>query len=47
MLLTHGACDATLPPVALTIGNFDGIHRGHLAMLERLVDEARKKALVS
>jgi len=47
MLLTHGACDATLPPVALTIGNFDGIHRGHQAMLERLVDEARKRALVS
>jgi riboflavin kinase/FMN adenylyltransferase len=46
MLLTHGACDATLPPVALTIGNFDGIHRGHQAMLERLVDEARKRALV-
>jgi len=47
MLLTHGACDATLPPVALTIGNFDGIHRGHQAMLARLVDEARKRALVS
>ena len=47
MLLTHGACDATLPPVALTIGNFDGIHRGHQAMLERLVVEARKRALVS
>ena len=46
MLLTHGACDATLPPVALTIGNFDGIHRGHQAMLERLVDEARKRTLV-
>jgi len=23
-------------PVALTIGNFDGIHLGHQAMLERL-----------
>ena len=47
MLLTHGASDAKLPPVALTIGNFDGIHRGHQAMLERLVGEARKRALVS
>jgi len=47
MLLTHGASDAKLPPVALTIGNFDGIHRGHQAMLECLVGEARKRALVS
>ncbi len=47
MLLTHGASDTSLPPVALTIGNFDGIHRGHQAMLERLVREARKRALVS
>jgi riboflavin kinase/FMN adenylyltransferase len=27
-------------PVALTIGNFDGVHRAHLAMLERTVDAA-------
>ena len=36
MLLTHGASAALLPPVALTVGNFDGIHRGHQAMLQRL-----------
>ena len=47
MLLTHGASEAKLPPVALTIGNFDGIHRGHQAMLERLRSEARARALVS
>src|SRR5207244_13623746 len=47
MLLTPGASDATLPPVALTVGNFDGIHLGHRAMLERLVGEARRRALVS
>ncbi|HEX4798889.1 MAG TPA: bifunctional riboflavin kinase/FAD synthetase [Burkholderiales bacterium] len=47
MLLTHGASAATLPPVALTVGNFDGIHLGHQAMLERLVSEARRRALVS
>jgi riboflavin kinase/FMN adenylyltransferase len=47
MLLTHGASDTSLPPVALTIGNFDGIHRGHQAMLERLVHEARRRTLVS
>jgi riboflavin kinase/FMN adenylyltransferase len=27
-------------PVALTIGNFDGIHRGHQAMLQRLIEAA-------
>jgi len=27
-------------PVALTIGNFDGVHRGHQAMLMRLVEAA-------
>jgi riboflavin kinase/FMN adenylyltransferase len=27
-------------PVALTIGNFDGVHRGHQAMLARLVEAA-------
>lgn len=32
-----GAADA---PVALTIGNFDGVHRGHQAMLARLVEAA-------
>jgi riboflavin kinase/FMN adenylyltransferase len=36
-----------LPPVALTIGNFDGIHLGHQAMLERLAREAQKRALMS
>jgi riboflavin kinase/FMN adenylyltransferase len=47
MLLTHGASDAALPPVALTVGNFDGIHCGHRAMLQRLTSEARKRTLVS
>src|ERR1700704_6544405 len=28
-------------PVALTIGNFDGVHIGHQAMLVRLADAAR------
>jgi riboflavin kinase/FMN adenylyltransferase len=47
MLLTHGAADTALPPVVLTVGNFDGIHRGHQAMLGRLVEEAKKRGLAS
>jgi riboflavin kinase/FMN adenylyltransferase len=47
MLLTHGASDATLPPVALTVGNFDGIHRGHQTMLQRLRAGARERGLAS
>ncbi|HXZ54153.1 MAG TPA: bifunctional riboflavin kinase/FAD synthetase [Burkholderiales bacterium] len=47
MLLTHGASAAQLPPVALTVGNFDGIHRGHQALLARLLAGARKRGLQS
>lgn len=32
---------------ALTIGNFDGVHRGHQAMLSMLVHEARQRGLPS
>ena len=32
-------------PVALAIGNFDGVHRGHQALLARLVDAARRQDL--
>ena len=34
-------------PVALTIGNFDGVHRGHQAMLMRLLDAAQRRGLTS
>jgi riboflavin kinase/FMN adenylyltransferase len=34
-------------PVALTIGNFDGVHRGHQAMLTRLVEAAEDLRLPS
>ncbi len=35
------------PACALTIGNFDGVHRGHQAMLALLRDEARQRGLPS
>ena len=48
MDILHG-----LPPphrrgdCALTIGNFDGVHRGHQAMLALLINEARHRGLPS
>ena len=35
------------PLCALTIGNFDGVHRGHQAMLALLINEARHRGLAS
>jgi riboflavin kinase/FMN adenylyltransferase len=35
------------PACALTIGNFDGVHRGHQAMLALLTSEARHRGLAS
>jgi riboflavin kinase/FMN adenylyltransferase len=35
------------PHCALTIGNFDGVHRGHQAMLALLTNEARHRGLAS
>jgi riboflavin kinase/FMN adenylyltransferase len=34
-------------PCALTIGNFDGVHRGHQAMLALLKNEARHRGVPS
>lgn len=35
-----------LGPTAVTIGNFDGVHRGHGAVLEQLLRAARERSLV-
>ncbi len=46
--LAHARRRGTLPPgCALTIGNFDGVHRGHQAMLALLTNEARHRGLPS
>lgn len=36
---------ADLGPTVVTIGNFDGVHRGHQAVLAQLVSEAKKRGL--
>lgn len=50
MRITHGLQPSGSPasaPHAVTIGNFDGLHRGHQAMLARLKEEAAKRGLPS
>jgi riboflavin kinase/FMN adenylyltransferase len=45
MQVTHGTVVPGGGPMGLTIGNFDGVHRGHRAMLDRLVAKARELKL--
>ena len=50
MRISHGLQPGGSPasaPYAVTIGNFDGLHRGHQAMLARLKEEAGKRGLPS
>lgn len=50
MRISHGLQTRGSPagaPHAVTIGNFDGLHRGHQAMLARLKEEAEKRGLPS
>ncbi|MDO9635356.1 MAG: bifunctional riboflavin kinase/FAD synthetase, partial [Thiobacillus sp.] len=46
MRITHGFTPLGTPH-AVTIGNFDGLHLGHQAMLARLQDVARARGLPS
>lgn len=45
MRVYRGTRDGAKVPVALTIGNFDGIHLGHQAMLQRLREAALRDGL--
>jgi len=46
MQVTHGTARHGGDPLALTIGNFDGVHLGHRAMLARVAGQARAQGLV-
>jgi riboflavin kinase/FMN adenylyltransferase len=45
MRLSRGMPRGASAPLALTIGNFDGVHLGHQAMLAKLVQAARERAI--
>jgi riboflavin kinase/FMN adenylyltransferase len=47
MVVTHGTSAPDTGRHALTVGNFDGVHLGHLAMLERVVANARALGVAS
>ena len=45
MVVTHGSLQRARGRCALTIGNFDGVHRGHRALIERVTAKARELEL--
>jgi len=47
MVVTHGSFAKSRGRTALTIGNFDGVHRGHQALIERVVAKGRELQLTS
>jgi len=47
MVVTHGSLQRARGRCALTIGNFDGVHRGHRALVDRVVSKARESNLTA
>ncbi len=47
MLILRGLHSPDLLPVAVTIGNFDGVHLGHQALLQNLKREAQARSLTA
>lgn len=47
MVVTHGSLQPARSRCAVTIGNFDGVHRGHRALIERVVAKARELSVTS
>ena len=47
MVVTHGSLQHAPGRCALTIGNFDGVHRGHRALIDRVTAKARELRLTS
>ncbi len=45
MVVTHGSLQRARGRCALTIGNFDGVHRGHRALIEKVIAKAREADL--
>jgi riboflavin kinase/FMN adenylyltransferase len=47
MVVTHGSLQRARGRCALTIGNFDGVHRGHRALVDRVTARAAELDLTS
>jgi riboflavin kinase/FMN adenylyltransferase len=47
MVVTHGSLQPSGSGCALTIGNFDGVHRGHRALIDRVTAKADELRLTS
>jgi riboflavin kinase / FMN adenylyltransferase len=47
MVVTHGSLQPARGRCALTIGNFDGVHRGHRALIDRVTTKAREAKLTA
>ena len=46
-ILRHSAAPPEASGAVLALGNFDGVHRGHRALIERVVAKARELSIRS